>query len=1825
MKNYIKLFSVVIFLLPSIAFSGYYTSVGYDQYGPYNTVAEAAAVLKANTQYGEYLTQLSQSYDVVGNEVYTYGFEDQPAIIPPWNYRSSSSLIDYPTEEAAINDFKNSLLSDPKYCTVGSITPINEYGVVHKGVCPWPTVNRSSMTQTEIKNLQLISTYDISSNNSGNCVDNNFIIDQCRHRTKTCPEHLWNNWADDICSNGTVHSVWGTPSGTPVDTFSLYTGDRVNSSKDANKDCPNTYVGHPINTTDGNKTRQENDFIASGISPLKLTRYYNSQKNQSSTVGVNWRHSYSTSLTANIHADAVPYVDGDPNFSTQKSTAKLACELGWNDIKGIYNELELAYSTAVYLNSTCNIQGANGNTLGSIAVRDSSTGGVSPNPPQDTIVIERANGNTIVFTLVNSVWIPPADANVSLVQTAAGFTLTTEQDSVEEYNLSGQLVSTTDRKGIQQLLSYNAATGVLESVSDSFGKSLNFAYSGNNLITVTLPDATPLRYGYDSKNNLSTVEREDSSFKTYVYENAYFPNALTGIIDENNQRHMTFSYDTQGRAITSELAGGVEKVTIGFIDDASSTVTDALGKVRTYRFAMINGEKKLTDIEGGACTSCGGSSTHTAYDANGYVASKTDFNGNATSYVNNARGLVTTLTEAVATKDERVTNYTWHPQYALPTCIVETSRTTSLSYTPTGSVETRSVIDTKDSTLFATPASKACDAITVRGDYASLNKRVTSYTYYPNYGLLHTIDGPRTDVNDVTIFEYDAAGNLTLITNAIGQETQLNNYTARGKPQEIIDANGLVTTLTYDVRGRIDVVTVGGLTTDYDFNAVGNLDLVTRADGSFIDYDYDAAHRLTDVRDQTGSHIHYTLDALGNRKGTDIKDASGNLKRTSTAIYNQLGQLEKTIGAALQTTDYILYDNNGNLKHLRDADNKNTWFGYDALNRLETTTNELNAVSTTVYDAQDNITNVTDFKGLTTTYRFDGLGNRTELNSPDTGITQYPSHDENGNVLTMIDAQEQTTSYVYDVLNRIDFITYNDGSTADYLYDTGVNAIGRLSSIAYTDSTGTKTGNTAWTYDVYGRVGSKTETVNTIALTTSYNYNPTTGQLDNVVTSGGHTLSYTYLNAQVSEISLDGKNIMSGITYEPFAAANAWLWGNGAASSRTYNLDGQLEIYTLGSTTFDINYTPVGNIQSITHLDNAANNKTFNYDDLHRLKDYTGPTGSEIYDFDAGSNRIGLTDMSTALSDTYVIDSVSNKLTSITGMTNKTYTYNFNGSVTSDGIHTYGYDARNRLTSVDNNFAVYQHNALGQRVQKDAAGTATIFHYNEQGQLIAEADSTGAVDKEYFYFNNQPIAINKRASSKYTFNTVDSLNNTATWTVDLSSHQLSLTAPAENIDAQFTALDSNWWEEPNVGQATRKLALRVKMPDSRVAIAMLTIGDTISSGRFIIFTQPTTAQFTGNYLMTGTASSALINGNEAVTGAIGSLQWDQTLTTLSFTESTGTMTGDYPINSNTLFSISGLNMTHIYFYSDQQLLIDSVFSIRNGSVTANVYAQQGDITVNEYNGSGVSETQTSLYFIHTDHLGTPRLIKDKNNATIWYWQSDPFGTTKPIEVVDGDANNFEFNLRFAGQYYDVETGLHYNYFRDYDPSTGRYVQSDPIGLAGGLNTYGYVGGNPLSWIDPLGLDFGFSVNPNQAGGNGHTTFYYQGPNKNWYSYDQGSAGSPSSGGDFGHLSGIDTQGGVSIKPINAPPANSTLFPSSNSEDANLSLCALASRQNHQSGNDEYNLYSNNCTDAAADVLSCAGISIHNPAFTIKPNSWIKELTNNPPKRCVQTKRGLRCK
>lgn len=117
-----------------------------------------------------------------------------------------------------------------------------------------------------------------------------------------------------------------------------------------------------------------------------------------------------------------------------------------------------------------------------------------------------------------------------------------------------------------------------------------------------------------------------------------------------------------------------------------------------------------------------------------------------------------------------------------------------------------------------------------------------------------------------------------------------------------------------------------------------------------------------------------------------------------------------------------------------------------------------------------------------------------------------------------------------------------------------------------------------------------------------------------------------------------------------------------------------------------------------------------------------------------------------------------------------------------------------------------------------------------------------------------------------------------------------------------------------------------------------------------------------------------------------------------------------------------------------------------------------------------ADSRIGNYYIFADHLNTARAITDTTGQVLWSWSGDAFGAVQPNADPDGNRKMFTYNLRFPGQYYDQESGLHYNWHRFYDPKLGRYTSSDPIGLAGGLNTYAYVGGNPLSFVDPKGLN-----------------------------------------------------------------------------------------------------------------------------------------------------------
>ena len=305
------------------------------------------------------------------------------------------------------------------------------------------------------------------------------------------------------------------------------------------------------------------------------------------------------------------------------------------------------------------------------------------------ITAYRPDGKHFYFTYQKGVFETDQDVSDRIEQTAEGWHYITSNDEIENYDNTGKLLSISNRAGVSQTMSYDDEDRLI-GVTDNFGRSLSFTYHENNrLKTLTTPNNQIYTYSYNVAGNLAQVKYPDTTQRQYVYKNSNFPNALTGIINEKGDRFATWTYDEQGRVTSSQHAGEVEKVAIVYNGDSATTVTDSLGKTQTYHFSTIHGVRRVTRIDGGPCLSCGDQSSSMSYDANGFLASKTDFNGNTTTYINNERGLEISRTEAVGTPQERTITTEWHLDFRLPIKITEPGKVTTLNYDAAGNLLSR--------------------------------------------------------------------------------------------------------------------------------------------------------------------------------------------------------------------------------------------------------------------------------------------------------------------------------------------------------------------------------------------------------------------------------------------------------------------------------------------------------------------------------------------------------------------------------------------------------------------------------------------------------------------------------------------------------------------------------------------------------------------------------------------------------------------------------------------------------------------------------------------------------------------------------------------------------------------------------------------------------------------------------------------------------------------------------------------------------------------------------------------------------------------------------
>ena len=234
------------------------------------------------------------------------------------------------------------------------------------------------------------------------------------------------------------------------------------------------------------------------------------------------------------------------------------------------------------------------------------------------------------------------------------------------------------------------------------------------------------------------VQSGPAPFVTYHYENSAYPGYLTGITDEKGVRYATWAYNADGRATSSEHAGGVDDYGIAYTNSTDRTVTGPLGQQDIYQFSTIQTHRKVTSIARQASTNVPAATKSYTYDSNGFTQSRTDFNGNVTNYVHDTRGLQTSRTEAYGTALARTITTTWHSTFRVPTQIVAPGITTDFTYDSSGRVLTKTETDTTSHTV---PYS------------TNGTNRTWTYTW-DSTGLLQTVNGPRTDVTDTTTYAW---------------------------------------------------------------------------------------------------------------------------------------------------------------------------------------------------------------------------------------------------------------------------------------------------------------------------------------------------------------------------------------------------------------------------------------------------------------------------------------------------------------------------------------------------------------------------------------------------------------------------------------------------------------------------------------------------------------------------------------------------------------------------------------------------------------------------------------------------------------------------------------------------------------------------------------------------------------------------------------------------------------------------------------------------------------------------------------------------------------
>lgn len=920
-------------------------------------------------------------------------------------------------------------------------------------------------------------------------------------------------------------------------------------------------------------------------------------------------------------------------------------------------------------------------------------------PDTNSIRLSMSDGRAVYFERAdaNSPYLPATEgfyAQIAL-NTDGTHTVTFQDGRKHHFSSSGKLLWLKDRNGFQTTLAYTS--GNLSSITDAFGRVLTVTMNSGQVTQISDSLGAVATYSYNTDETLDLVTYPDGSKYEFEYETVGGRPVITEVKDALGNLLEGHEYDSQGRAITSEKDGGIEKFTLEYVDFQTTVVTDALERTTTYVFNNDRGRGMLYQRTGGCGCGNGAQSETYFYDGNLNVIKEVDALGRHTTYTYDDNGNVLTKTTPIGTA-----TYTYNAFSQVLT--IEDAM---------GGIWTNTY-DTDGNLLTTTDPLNHTSTIT-----------------YTSLGLPETVTDAR---NNTTTFDYDSSGRLEQVTDADGNETDFD-YDARARITSVTNALNETTEFEYDTRNRLKKVTnPDSHFISYGYDTAGRRTSVTDERGHTSTFVYDDAYRLREITDALSHTTTLDYDLMSNM--TSRTDALGNI---TDMEYDNFNRLKKVIyppafSEATRLEESYAYDEVGNVTKKTDTAGRETNYRYDIGNRMDRITDALNYATNFTYNARSQMTKIKDALNNEYTFTYDALGRK--LSQTRANTTMSYEYDENGNLSERTDHNGQVTNYTYDVLDRLTNVVYaGSANYAVYAYDD----LSRLTSAE------NQNGTVSTAYDNRGRVVSVTDVFGHVV---EYAYDAAGNRIRLDLDSNTHT-SYAYDEANRLTTLTDEFSNDYTFAHDAVNRLITKTLPNDVVTTYTY--DGMSRLTNLkhdnsSGTLFDNQYG-YNSANQIDQIGDLTQTRDFSYDFVDRLTDVSASSSPlESYAYDSVGNRTAYTHnpfnrTMAANGIAYTYDNNGNRST-------KRVPIGGGGPMSTDRETTdYDWDEENRLVSlhIENNVnsdqtnATYKYDALGRRIKKTVADEETQFIYDGEDVVKDMVDPGDFSIIETYYQNGRGI------------------------------------------------------------------------------------------------------------------------------------------------------------------------------------------------------------------------------------------------------------------------------------------------------------------------------------------------------------------------------------------------------------------------------------------------------------------------------------------------------